>query len=78
MAIDKDVKDCLVTSAGYRAAYDAFNMLAIWDVTDQVFVGRGAISVYSLVTRLLKHTRTGTLTKKDFKDMIVNLRAQGN
>jgi len=36
--------------------------------------------VYSLVTMQLKHTQTVAYTKyeKDFKDMVVDLRAQGN
>ena len=80
MAMDKDVKDSLVTSPGYQAAYNQFDIHEIWNLTEQVVVGRGAISVYSLVTRLLKHTQTGAYNKyeKDFKDMVVDLQAQGN
>ena len=36
--------------------------------------------MYTLVTRLLKHSQTGAYTKyeKDFKEMAVDLLAQGN
>ena len=80
MAMHKDVKDSLLTSAGYQAAYNAFDLHTIWNLTEQVVVGRGAISVYSLVTRLLKYTQDGAYTKyeKEFKEMAVDLRAQGN
>ena len=80
MAMDKDVKDSLVTSAGYQAVYNAFDIVAIWNLTEQVVVGRGAMSVFALVTRLLKHTQTSSYIKyeKDFKEMVVDLRAQGN
>ena len=80
MAMDKEVKDSLVTSAGYQVAYNAFHIHEIWNLTVQVVVGRGAISVYSLVTRLLKHAQEGAYTKyeKEFKEMVVDLRAQGN
>ena len=40
-------------------AYNDFDILVIWNLTEQVVVGRGAISVYSLVTRFLKHIQTG-------------------
>ena len=45
MAVDKEVKDSLGTSAGYQAAYNAFDLHTIWNLTEQVAVGRGAISV---------------------------------
>ena len=44
MAMDTDVKDSLVNSAGYQAAYNAFDIHEIWNLTEQVVVGRGAIS----------------------------------
>ena len=50
MVTDKDVKDSLVTSAGYHAASNAFDLHTIWNLTDQVVVRRGAISVYTLAT----------------------------
>ena len=36
MAIDKDVKDSLVTSTGCQAAYNLFDLLAIRNRTEQV------------------------------------------
>ena len=79
-SIDKDVKDALTTSPGYQEFYDEFNLLEIWNLTQQVVLGRGAISVYALIVRLLKHTQDGAYTKyeKQFKEMAIDLRAQGN
>jgi len=76
MAMDKDVKDSLVTSAGYQAVYNDLNIHEIWNLTEQVVVGSGAISVCSLFTRLLKQTQTGAYTKyeNDLKDMVVDSR----
>jgi len=39
MAMDKDVKDSLVMSAGHQAAYNAFNINMIWNLTEQFVVG---------------------------------------
>ena len=77
--MDKDVRDALMTSAGYQAFYDAFDILGMWRLTEQVVLGRGAISVYSLVVRLLRYTQEGAYNKfeKEFKEMIIDLRAQG-
>jgi hypothetical protein len=43
-------------------------------------MGRGAILVYALIVRLLKHVQDGSYTKyeKSFKEMVIDLRAQGN
>jgi hypothetical protein len=43
-------------------------------------MGRGAISVYTLITRLLKHRQEGTYNayEKEFRDLVLNLRAQRN
>jgi hypothetical protein len=80
LSMDKDVKDALTTSPGYQEFYDEFNLLEIWNLTQQVVLGRGAISVYALIVRLLKHTQDGAYTKyeKQFKEMAIDLRAQGN
>jgi hypothetical protein len=53
--MDKEIKDSLMTSPGYPNAYDAFDLLTIWRLTEQVVMGIGAISVYTLITRLSKH-----------------------
>jgi len=78
--MDKEVKDSLITSAGYDEAYARFDIMTIWNLTEQVVTGRGAISVYSLIVRLLKHKQEGAFTTyaKEFKDMSVDLRAQGD
>ena len=78
--MDKDVKDSLTTSPGYQGFYDRFDVLEIWNLTQQVVLGRGAISVYTLIVRLLKHAQDSSYTnyEKMFKEMVVDLRAQGN
>ena len=78
MAMDKDVKDSLTTSEGYREMYDTFDILGIWNLTEQVVMGRGAVSVYSLIVRLLRCNQDGAYTKfeKEFKEMVIDLRAQ--
>ena len=43
-------------------------------------LGREAISVYTLIVCLLKHAQDSSYTnyEKIFKEMVVDLRAQGN
>ena len=44
-SMDKEVKNSLTTSAGYAAMYAAYDIHGIWNLTEQVVTGRGAISV---------------------------------
>jgi hypothetical protein len=80
MSMDKEVKESLTTAPGYQDAYNAFDLLRIYNMTEQVVLGRGAISVYALIIRLLKSSQVGSYNKfeKEFKDNVHDLRAQGN
>jgi hypothetical protein len=59
-----------MTSPGYQNAYDAFDLLTIWRLTEQVVMVRGAISVYTLKELIIP-------TRRNF-DIVLDLRAQGN
>jgi hypothetical protein len=76
LCIDKEVKDSLMTSPEYQNAYDAFDLLTIWRLTEQVVMGRRAISVYTLITRILKHRQEGTYNtyEKEFRDSVLDLK----
>lgn len=79
MSMDKEVKNSLTTSPGYRDAYDHFDLLRIYNMTEQVVLGRGAISIYSLIVRLLKCKQGESYNQydKEFKDNVHDLMAQG-
>ena len=79
-AMDKEVKNALTTTEGYQQLYDTFDILGIWNMTEQTVMGRGAISVYTVVVRLLKCMQNDgyTMYEKEFKELVVDLRAQGN
>ena len=81
MSMDKDITTSLMAAPGYQAAYDAFNILELWRMTEQVVVGRGAISAYTLIARLLKLKQgSDPFAKfdKEFKDLVADLNAQGD
>jgi len=76
---DKEIKDSLTTSDGYQQAHDTFDLLAIWQMVEQVVVGRGAISVYSLIVRLLrcKQEENYNTFEKEYKELVIDLMAHG-
>ena len=79
MSADKEMKDSLTTHPDYKGFYQTYNLLGIWNLAEEVAVGRGAISIYSLITRLLEHKQEGAYTsyEKEFKEMVIDLVAQG-
>jgi len=74
-----EVKSALTTSPGYQQLFDNYDILGMWQLTEQVCLGRGAISVYTMVVRTLKLKQEESYYQyqKDFKRMVVDLRAQG-
>jgi hypothetical protein len=50
--MERDVKDKVQASVGYVEAYHTHDVLAVWLITEQVCVGRGAVSIYVLTARL--------------------------
>jgi hypothetical protein len=55
--MEREVKDKVTSQPGYANAYVVFSILEIWMMTEQVCVGRRAISVYTLITKLLRTTQ---------------------
>ena len=72
MAMDKDVKHSLVTSAGYQAAYNAFDLHTFWNVEEQVVVERGAISVYSLMSFLLRCSKYFNISFSEYPICLIS------
>jgi hypothetical protein len=48
--MERELKDKVTSQPGYQNTYVAYDIHAIWNMTEQVCVGRGAISVYALIT----------------------------
>jgi hypothetical protein len=78
-AMEREVKDKVTSQQEYQNAYVAYNIHVIWNMTEQICVGRGAISVYALITKLLKTTQREGHQKysKEFKEAVADLRRQG-
>ena len=76
---DTTVKSALTTSPGYQQLFDTFDIHGLWNLTEQVCLGRGAISVYAVIVRLLHLRQDGLYNtyEKDFKRMRADLMAQG-
>jgi hypothetical protein len=77
--MDRDVRDKVTESPGYQEAYGKFDILKIWQITEQVVIGRGSVSVYTLTTKLLKLEQTSEYTRyaKDFREAVRDLKRQG-
>jgi len=52
--MDKVVFDEVSNDQNYRQMIRDFDLLGLWNLIEEVCVGRGAVSVYSVITRLLK------------------------
>lgn len=76
---DPSVKSAMTTSPGYAAMFDAYDIHGLWRLTEQVCLGTGAISVYTLIARLLQLNQRGSYNdyQKDFKRLVMDLRNQG-
>jgi hypothetical protein len=78
--MDRDVKDRVQSSPGYEEAYQTFNVLTIWLITEQVAaVSRGAVSAYAITSRLLrlKQTKEYATYSREFREAINDLIRQG-
>lgn len=51
--MEKDIRDKVEAQQGFANAYRDANLLALWQMTEQVVQGRGAISIYSVTTKFL-------------------------
>jgi hypothetical protein len=78
--MDKEIREKIQNAEGYNDAYEQFDLLRIWQMTEQVVIGRGAISIYAITAKLVKLKQTGDYTRytKEFKDLVHDLRNQGN
>jgi hypothetical protein len=79
--MDRSIKDQLITTPGFDKAFNKFDHLEIWRMTKQVCVGRGAVSVYSQILKLLHCKQVGTnypKFEKEYKDLLREVFAQGN
>jgi len=79
-AMEREIRDKMTQSPGYQAAYDGNDLLALWHMAEQICVGRGAVSVYQLVFRIMRMSQKEEYTSyaKEFKDAVTDLRRQVN
>ena len=55
----KEVYDEISNDPEYDKIMKDFDLLKLWNLMEQVCVGRGAVSVYTVITRLLKLKQEG-------------------
>ena len=80
MSMDKEVKTKVMTSEGYQEAATAFDVLTIWNLTENVILGRGAISIFALTSRLINLKQKGDVATyiKEFKEITHDMLRLGN
>jgi len=78
--MEREVKDKVQSSEEYEEAYATFDVLTIWQLTEQVCVGRSAVSVYAMTAKLLKLKQTKEYSSyaKEFREAIADLIRQGD
>jgi hypothetical protein len=52
--MDREVKDRVKAHADYANAFNNYNIFTMWNIARQVALGQGSVSVYAMVTRILK------------------------
>jgi hypothetical protein len=80
--MERDVRDKLVATDGYERALREFDVLKIWLLTEQVVRGRGAVSIYTMTSRLVTLKQVDKYKEynsylKEFKDVRSDLMRQG-
>ena len=79
-SMDREVLDAVTVSEGYDRALMEADLFTMWNIAEQVTTGRGAASVYGLITKLLQLKQEGLrfiAFEKEFKDTTRELTAQG-
>jgi hypothetical protein len=76
---DPTVKSTLTTSPGYQALFDACDIHGLWHLTEQVCVGRGAVTTYALIAKLLNTRQKDSYHEyqKSFKTLVADVTNQG-
>jgi hypothetical protein len=78
--MDKEVYDEVSNDQEYDKIMQDFDLLKLWNLMEQVCVGRGAVSIYSVITRLLKLKQAKdefVAYNKTFSELIADLNQQG-
>jgi len=79
-SMEKDIRDRVASTEGFQQALATSNLLQIWQITEQVVNGRGAVSVYAITTKLIGLRQVGssyTQYVKEFRDSVTDLMRQG-
>lgn len=81
-SMDKEVKDAVMSCNEYAPLYTAYDILGLFNLTEQTIVGRGAISIYTVVAKLLSLKQSNFSSfasfQRQFKETVIDLRQQGN
>jgi hypothetical protein len=77
--MDKDVKTSVTASRDYQSMLQKFDLLGIWKLTEQVAIGRGAVSVYAQLVKLIQMRQAGSFDQyaKEFVELTIDLNALG-
>jgi hypothetical protein len=77
--MDREVKDKVKAEGTFQELYDRFDVLGIWNLTQQVVIGVGSMSVYNVISRLLRLKQKGMYVtyQREFQDLVADVRSQG-
>jgi hypothetical protein len=80
--MEREVRDKVESQPDFRAAMNAGDLFRVWELTEEVVRGRGAISVYTIAFRLLKlkQKSAGDFVKfgKEWRDLVTDLLRTGD
>ena len=67
------------TAPGWKEAYAGLNLWKMWKITEEVVLGSGGISAYTLTVKLIKTKQEEDFSSyvKEFNEVVKNLDNQG-
>lgn len=78
--LSSEVKASVLNHDGYKVALAEMNVLRMWQIVEEVALGRAAVTVYTILTRVLSLRQNGSYQEylKAFRDLVTDLTAHGS
>ena len=78
--MEEEVRTKVTTHPDYAPAFRRYDVLRIWQITEEIVQGRGAASIYAMITALLdkKQKKDYATYSKEFKQLVNDVTRQGD
>lgn len=81
-SMERDIRDKVEAAQGFQQAIRTANLIEVWNLTEQVVQGVGAISIYALTSRFMRMRQKGPEDwahyAKEWRTVVTDLLRLGN